>query len=205
MCGFIWSYKKGFEGINIDKSNKIIKKKREDLELSINLNGKDKILRIYVDSEYISIDNEKIKQLFEYFVFSNEVYLDKMYSDEYMTILNENNNIVYNFEKYSNEIPEKTWIIDDKKYGLLAILPKKFYKKYENKKYKLYESRLNNENYIDVWCDTAEYLKDKKQKSKNEPIIAILLILVGIFIVFTILLLLFYFGIDKLFSILNIS
>ena len=105
-------------------------------------------------------DLDKIDKLFDHFIYSNQIDFDKLNSDEYKFLLEENLNIYeYNFNKYyESQKNTDTLTIYDKEYLLTKVLPKSHYKKYLNKNYILFESQFKNSNYMDVWIDCEHHV-----------------------------------------------
>ena len=126
---------------------------------SLEIRGKNIINNKSINLNWLSEDDlDKIDKLFDHFIFSNPIDFDKLNSDEYKFLLEENLNIdEYNFNKYyESQKNTDTLTIYDKEYLFKKVLPKSYYKKYLNKNYVLFESQFKNSNYMDVWID-CEY------------------------------------------------
>lgn len=139
-------------------------------------------------------DLDKIDELFNYFIFSNQTDYNILTSNNYEFLYEENLNIYgYNFNVYNeNQKATNCLTINNKEYLLIKVLPKSYYKKYLNKNYILFESKCQNSNYMDVWIE--------KNKFKNDLKIRILL---RLFIAFTILILILISIINSIITAIN--
>ena len=98
---------------------------------------------------------DKIDQIFNYFVFSNEKDYKKLVSNDYEFLCKDNlNEYKYNFNIYNeNQETANCLIINNKEYFFIQVMPKCYYKKYLKNNYMLFESRCQNPNYMDVWIE----------------------------------------------------
>lgn len=182
--------------------------------------GKNFFNSIGIDINSISEKEcEIIEELFDYFMFSNEVNSFKLTSEQYVSVVNSSVEIKhigirkYNDEKmlirvndnrseeelnkFMQDISqnsglaldslatftqnhygkllmmrnEKEMCLDNKKYVLIKILPKSFYRKYMKKSYLIYESLFANINYIDVWIEKEVRKRTEKRKDYIKMIV----------------------------------
>ena len=126
-----------------------------------------------------------IGKLFDYFIFSDEKSLTRLQSDLYIPMLS--NSIEFDDTKkyeYTDTITgeyDASIILNDK-YRLYKILPKEYKNEYSGKKYLVYESKLVNDSYIEIWEDYKNYVEVhdkniKRSKVKIATVIAIIAIL----------------------------
>ena len=126
-------------------------------------------------------DLNNIDKLFRYFIFSNEISYNAQNAQNYEFLIS-NDQPVYKrkLNEYSEEQKDaKTIKINSREYSFIRVLPKKYYKKYSNKDYLLFETKYKNLNYMDVWK------AKNKDEAKSEK--TFLLIVVVILIIFSIL------------------
>ena len=137
-----------------------------------------------------------IGKLFDYFIFSDEKSLTRLQSDLYIPMLSNSIGLddTKKYEYTDNIIDENdASIMLNDKYRLYKILPKEYKSKYSAKKYLVYESKLVNDSYIEIWEDYKNYVeeRDKNIKLFNATIKAIIILIIPI-IAFT--------SIDKVYS-----
>ncbi len=137
----------------------------------------------------------KIKELFEYFIFSNEKDIKKLTSNLY-TSINENTselNDISAKEYASTDIinTKKALIELNNEYYLYEILPKEYLKKYSKiKDFLIYRSKFVNDNYIEIWGKNENFSNDFFKKNLHLYIKFVLFILlflivfIGLFVSF---------------------
>lgn len=137
-------------------------------------------------------DIEKVNELFEHFIFSNEKDLDKLTSNLYTPIVEYTSEV--------NDINTKEYAITDNiinigkdlvllnnEYCLYEILPKEYFNKYAKRKdFLIYRSKFINENYIELWVKKEDYAKEVHKK--NLPVyiklVALILLFIGATVTF---------------------
>ncbi len=109
-------------------------------------------------------DLDKIDKLFDYFIFSNEKDYNKLTSPNYEFLIDSNSNICKRqLNIYTEEQKNCMYIkTNNKEYIFYKILPKTYYQKYSKKKYLLFETRFDNQNYMDVWIEKNAVLRKFK-------------------------------------------
>lgn len=152
---------------------------------SLEIVGKNMLNSISITITTLSEEDlDKIGELFEYFVFSNERDYNKLISSKYEFLIEAYSDIYLNKLNTYNEEQKNTNIINinNKNYFFIKILPKQYYKKYLNKKYLLFETKYDNPNYMDVWIEQKEAHRIRKNKIILSSILS--LSLIGLAIMF---------------------
>ncbi len=137
-------------------------------------------------------DIEKVRELFEHFIFSNEKDLDKLTSNLYaptVEYIDEVNNI--NVKEYA--ITDNIVNIDKKRvllnneYCLYEILPKEYINKYSKRKiFLMYRSKFVNNNYVEIWIKKEQYNNEFHKKMLPAYIKIVLYYILLFFILFSI-------------------
>ena len=142
-----------------------IRNPRTGYACSLEIVGKNMINSKSITITTLSEDDlDKIDELFNYFIFSNEDNYSRLSSNNYEFIIHSTPNI-YKLNTYSKGQEKFDNIeIDNKKYYFFKILPKTYYKKYSKKKYLLFETKFENNNYMDVWIEEKSLLRKIKLK-----------------------------------------